>query len=116
VLDRPRLNDLFEMLLDNALTHGHPLDPAQQLHIRIGGERGEGYSRYRVADNGPGIRAEYRDRIFEIFERLTVGGEGGTGIGLSIARRIVESRHGRIWIEQGEQGGAVVVFELPDAG
>ena len=116
VLDRPRLNDLFEMLLDNALTHGHPLDPAQHLHIRIGGERGEGYSRYRVADNGPGIRAEYRERVFEIFERLTVGGEGGTGIGLSITRRIVESRHGRIWIEQGEQGGAVVVFELPDAG
>jgi hypothetical protein len=116
VLDRPRLNDLFEMLLDNALTHGHPIDPAQPLRIHVGGERGEGFSRYRVADNGPGIRAEYRERVFEIFERLTAGNEGGSGIGLSIARRIVESRHGRIWIEPGEQGGATVAFELPDAG
>jgi signal transduction histidine kinase len=38
----------------------------------------------------------------------------GTGIGLSIARRIVESRHGRIWIENLPEGGAMLVFELPD--
>ncbi|HCI14840.1 MAG: hypothetical protein A2063_05415 [Gallionellales bacterium GWA2_60_142] len=114
MLDKPRLNDLFAVLLDNALIHACPLDPAQTLHIRIDGERGEGLSRYRVADNGPGIPAEYRERVFEIFERLTTGGEGGSGIGLSIARRIVESRHGRIWVEQGERGGVVVVFELPD--
>lgn len=114
VLDKPRLNDLFAVLLDNALIHGHPLDPALPPRIRIEGERGDGFSRYRVADNGPGIPAEYRERVFEIFERLSSGGEGGSGIGLSIARRIVESRHGRIWIEQGEQGGTTVVFELPD--
>jgi len=114
VLDKPRLNDLFAVLVDNALVHARPLDPAQSLRIRISGERGEGLSRYRVIDNGPGIPAEYRERVFEIFERLTAGGEGGSGIGLSIARRIVESRHGRIWIEQTEQGGAAVVFELPD--
>ena len=113
VLDKPRLSDLFAVLLDNALTHGHPLEPAQSLHIHIAGERGEGLSRYRVADNGPGIPAEYRERVFEIFERLATGGEGGSGIGLSIARRIVESRHGRIWIEQGERGGATGGVELP---
>ncbi|MFZ3018616.1 MAG: ATP-binding protein [Gallionella sp.] len=114
VLDKPRLNDLFAVLLDNALIHARPLDTTQPLRIRIGGERGEGLSRYRVADNGPGIPVEYRARVFEIFERLTAGGEGGSGIGLSIARRIVESRHGKIWIEQTEQGGVAVVFELPD--
>ena len=116
VMDKSRLTDLFAVLVDNALIHARPLDPAQQLRILISGERGEGFSRYRVADNGPGIRTEYRERVFEIFERLTVGGEGSSGIGLSIARRIVESRHGRIWIEQAEQGGTAVVFELPDAG
>jgi light-regulated signal transduction histidine kinase (bacteriophytochrome) len=116
VLDKPRLNDLFAVLVDNALIHARPLDPAQPLRIRISGERGDGLSRYRVADNGPGIRVEYRERVFEIFERLTAGDESGSGIGLSIARRIVESRHGRIWIEPGDQGGAAVVFELPDAG
>ena len=116
MLDKPRLDDLFSVLLDNALIHARPLDPAQPFRIRISGERGDGLSRYRVSDNGPGIRAEYRERVFEIFERLTAGGESGSGIGLSIARRIVESRHGRIWIEQAEQGGTAVVFELPDAG
>ena len=114
VLDKPRLSDMFAVLLDNALIHARPLDPGQPLRIRISGERGDGYSRYRIADNGPGIPAEYRMRVFEIFERLTSGREGGSGIGLSIARRIVESRHGRIWIEQNEPSGAVVLFELPD--
>jgi len=56
VLDKPRLNDLFEVLVDNALIHARPLDHTQSLRIRISGERGEGLSRYRVADNGRGIR------------------------------------------------------------
>ncbi|MDD5329221.1 MAG: ATP-binding protein [Sulfuricella sp.] len=113
VLDRPRLMDLFELLLDNALSHGRPVDPAVPPQIRVSGERDGTLSRYRVGDNGPGIPEKYRERIFEIFERLS-GGEGGTGIGLSIARRIVESRGGKIWIENLPQGGAVVAFELPD--
>lgn len=118
-LDRPRLMDLFAVLLENALVHGHPLDPAMTPKIRIYGERDGALSRYHVADNGPGIPAEYQERVFEIFERLGTGGDLGkdnlgTGIGLSIARRIIESRHGRIWLENLPQGGAMAVFELPD--
>ncbi|MCX7169533.1 MAG: ATP-binding protein [Proteobacteria bacterium] len=72
-----------------------------------------------ISDSGPGIPAEYRARVSGIFERLAAGSVSvadcaGTGIGLSIARRIIESRHGRIWIENQSQGGATVVFELPD--
>ena len=117
ILDRPRLMDLFSVLLDNALQYGRPADPDIPLKIRISGERDGSLSRYRISDNGPGIPAEYRERVFEIFERLnTASGKSssGTGIGLSIARRIVESRHGRIWIENLVQGGAMVAFELPD--
>jgi len=115
ILDRPRLMDLFCVLLENALHHGRPADSSVPRHIHIGGERQGRLSRYRIGDNGPGIPAEYRERVFGIFERLnTSGGEGGTGIGLSIARRIVESRHGKIWIENLPQGGALVTFELPD--
>ncbi|BCB26827.1 hypothetical protein SKTS_17130 [Sulfurimicrobium lacus] len=115
VLDRPRLMDLFAVLLDNALQHGQPADSSVPPQIRISGERDGDLTRFRVSDNGPGIPAEYRERVFEIFERLNIaGGKSGTGIGLSIARRIVESRHGRIWIENLEQGGAMVAFELPD--
>lgn len=115
MLDRPRLTDLFSVLLDNALRHGQPAEPDAAAQIRVTGEREDGLSRFRIVDNGGGIPVEYLERVFEIFERLSVAnGEGGTGIGLSIARRIVESRHGKIWIENLPEGGAMVVFELPD--
>jgi signal transduction histidine kinase len=92
-----------------------PADPNVPPRIRISGERADGLSRFRVCDNGSGIPAEYLERVFEIFERLrAVNRDSGTGIGLSIARRIVESRHGRIWIENLPGSGAMVVFELPD--
>lgn len=115
LLDRPRLTDLFTVLLENALRHGQPTDPSVAAMIRISGEHQAGVSRFRICDNGGGVPVEYLERIFEIFERLNVTNRGGgTGIGLSIARRIVESRHGRIWIENLPEGGAMVVFELPD--
>ncbi|MCX7173214.1 MAG: DUF3365 domain-containing protein [Proteobacteria bacterium] len=118
-LDRPRLMDLFAVFLENALVHGHPVDPETPPLIRIYGERDGTLTRYHVCDNGPGIPAEYQERVFEIFERLSAAGVDGkdissTGIGLSIARRIIESRHGRIWIENLPDGGAMAVFELPD--
>jgi len=115
MLDRPRLTDLFALLLDNAMIHGQSTNPDTDSVIRIYGEREGSLSRFHMCDNGCGVPAEYLERVFEIFERLNVkGGGGGTGIGLSIARRIVESQHGRIWIESLAEGGAMVVFELPD--
>ena len=114
MLDRPRLMDLFAVVLDNALRYGRPVDADGRLLIHISGERDGALSRYRISDNGAGIPAEYCRRVFEIFERLKQGSEEGSGIGLSIARRIVESRNGSIWIENAPQGGAMVVFELPD--
>jgi len=109
------LTDLFALLLDNAMIHGQSTNPDTDSVIRIYGEREGSLSRFHMCDNGCGVPAEYLERVFEIFERLNVkGGGGGTGIGLSIARRIVESQHGRIWIESLAEGGAMVVFELPD--
>lgn len=119
ILDRPRLMDLFAILLQNAMIHGHPVDPHVPPRISVQGERDGASSRYRISDNGPGIPAEFQERVFQIFERLSPGGvagnaNAGTGIGLSIARRIIESRHGRIWIEDSPRGGTTVAFELPD--
>jgi len=115
MLDRPRLADLFSVLLDNALQHGRPADPAVPQRIAVSGERDDAVSRYAVSDNGPGVPMQYLGRVFEIFERLTPsGGESGSGIGLSIARRIVESRGGKIWMENTSPSGTRVVFELPD--
>lgn len=114
-IDTPRLADLFEAALNNAIDHAcgkAPELPAGQ--IVIDGERHGSFVRYRVSDNGPGIEAQYRERVFRVFERLTAGGEASsTGIGLSIVRRIAESCDGRAWIEETPGGGCRLLFELP---
>jgi two-component system sensor histidine kinase KdpD len=68
----------------------------------------------RVADEGPGIPAAERDRVFEAFFRGDgAGGRPGSGLGLAIARAVVLAHGGRIWIEGSPSGGTAVVFELP---
>ncbi|AMK75338.1 MULTISPECIES: CHASE domain-containing protein [Methylomonas] len=114
-IDLPRLIELFSLFLDNALRHGRPANPELNLQIEIGGVSELDVNRYYVRDNGAGIDAEYRQRVFEIFERLNYRDhEAGTGIGLSIARRIVTSCRGKIWIDSTGQNGTAVVFELPN--
>ncbi|MGR8929956.1 MAG: c-type heme family protein [Gammaproteobacteria bacterium] len=109
-LDLPRLTDIFEVLLVNALVHTNADQP---VRIRISAETLSSAIRIRVDDNGPGVPAEYRDRVFGVFEQLRPNPLAGTGIGLAIARRIIESRNGKIWIETAALGGTAVVFELP---
>lgn len=111
-MDRQRLEDIFRILLNNALDF---CDPRVTPRIYIRGETVDGRPRFQVEDNGPGIPARYQERVFGIFERLQPGhtGPAGTGIGLAVVRRIVESLKGRVWIEDASQGGALVIFELP---
>jgi signal transduction histidine kinase len=73
-----------------------------------------------VEDEGPGIPVDLRDRVFDKFFRATRDGDltthkpSGTGMGLAIAKGIVEAHDGRIWIESGDGGkGTRVSFTLP---
>ena len=72
-----------------------------------------------VEDRGQGIPADLRERVFDKFFRATRDGDvktpapAGTGMGLAIARGIIEAHHGRIWIESGRAGGTRAVFTLP---
>lgn len=109
-LDMPRLIDLFEILLANALIHART---DKITMIRISGQNRQTITRFRIEDNGPGIEPQYQERVFGVFEQLKPNPLAGTGIGLAIARRIVESRSGEIWIETPMQGGTAVVFDLP---
>jgi signal transduction histidine kinase len=74
------------------------------------------YWRFVVKDNGIGIAAEYRERVFAMFQRLHRREEyGGTGIGLALCRRIVEHHGGRIWLEESAGPGTAVAFTIPRA-
>jgi signal transduction histidine kinase len=69
-----------------------------------------------VTDNGPGIPADQRERIFEPFVRLDGGPRGGTGLGLAIVRRTIETQGGTITCEPGPGGGSRFTLRLPATG
>jgi signal transduction histidine kinase len=67
-----------------------------------------------VADDGPGIAVEERERVFEMFSQNSGGGR--SGLGLAIAKAFVEAHGGRIWIDPGTTRGARIVFTVPAGG
>lgn len=108
--DRVRLLEVFESLIENAATY---TSDREQPLIEIGARREDGQEVVFVRDNGPGIDPRYHNRIFELFEKLDPGTEG-TGIGLALAKRIVEMHGGRIWVESEGQGrGSTFCFTIP---
>jgi signal transduction histidine kinase len=109
--DRVRLREVFENLIENAATYTSEHEPPL---IEIGPRWQEGERILFVKDNGPGIDPRYHNRIFELFEKLDPGTEG-TGIGLALAKRIIEVHGGRIWVESEGQGrGSTFCFTLPE--
>ena len=110
-IDPPRLYDIFNILLDNALRYRHP---ERLPHIQISGEVKAGRVYYQVADNGIGIPADCRERVFLVFERLQPNDNpDSTGIGLAIVQRIVKSCQGSISLSETPNGGTTVLFDLP---
>ena len=108
-VDRPRLTEVLQNLLDNAAKYmGAQSDP----HIEIG-QHGEdnGKPIFFVRDNGIGIAPEYHDRIFGLFNKLDPKSEG-TGIGLALVKRIVEVHGGRVWLESEQEKGSTFYFTL----
>ena len=82
--------------------------------INITTRRDGEYWLFSCSDNGLGIEAEYKERIFGLFKRLHTGDEySGTGIGLAICQRIVERYQGRIWVESEVGKGSTFHFTLP---
>ena len=108
--DPIRLREVFQNLLENAakFTADRP-EPC----IEIGCAMETGELLCHVRDNGPGIPAEYQEKVFGLFEQLDPG-SGGTGIGLAIVRRIIEEHGGRVWVESAGAGqGSTFYFSLP---
>jgi signal transduction histidine kinase len=111
--DRQRLVELVQNLLDNAAKFmGERSEPTIWIGTR-GDGAGSGQATVYVRDNGIGIDPAHQERVFEIFERLDTQVEG-TGLGLALARRIVETHGGRIWVESAGAGqGSTFCFSLP---
>lgn len=110
---KERLVDLFLALLDNALKYHNPNVAPE---IEISASRQGGMVHFILSDNGPGIAPEFRLRVFAIFERLSSDEHTDrTGIGLAIAKRVVDMAGGHIWIDSGEKGGTRMHFTLPAA-
>ncbi|MDQ3940038.1 MAG: ATP-binding protein [Actinomycetota bacterium] len=108
--DQGQLIQLFQNLVGNAIKFRGDRPP----RIDIAAEPGDGVWTLCVKDNGIGIDAAQVDRIFTIFERLhPMDHYPGSGIGLSVCKRIVERHHGRIWAESEKGAGTAIYFTLP---
>jgi signal transduction histidine kinase len=108
--ERVHLTHLFQNLITNAAKFmGNQPHP----RIEVGGREDKGWLEFYVKDNGIGIDPEYHEKIFGIFQRLREVEVEGTGVGLSIVRKIVDTTGGRIWVESQKGEGATFFLRLP---
>jgi signal transduction histidine kinase/ActR/RegA family two-component response regulator len=109
--ERVPLLQVFMNLLGNALKHGGRDDLCIEVSWRDQGARGE----FRVRDNGAGIAPEFHQRIWGIFQTLRPRDQvEGTGIGLSVVKKAVESRGGQVWVESAADQGTTFGFTWPN--
>lgn len=109
--ERSELMRLFQNLISNALKYC-PND--RPPHVRVGIEAKDGQALITVEDNGIGIKEEFFERIFGIFQRLHGRQEyEGTGIGLAVCKKIVDHHKGRIWLDSVVDQGTRFHVALP---
>lgn len=107
--DFDRLQLVFQHLIRNSVRYRGPQPP----EISITARSLDDECVLEVRDNGPGVPAEFHERIFELYARLHGKGIPGNGLGLSICRAIVEGHGGRMWVESEPGDGACFLFTMP---
>jgi two-component system phosphate regulon sensor histidine kinase PhoR len=110
--DADRLQQVLFNLVENAIKYGR-----NQGSVAIGGkDTGDGKVEMWVRDDGPGIPAESRERVFERFyrvDRARARESGGTGLGLSIVKHIIQAHGGEVWLKSDLGSGTTFHFTLP---
>jgi signal transduction histidine kinase len=108
--DERRIRQVIFNLLSNAVKFTPPGGRVELKSARLDGE-----VRISVTDTGPGIAAEDQERIFEEFQQTEAGAgqREGTGLGLTLSKRLVELHGGRIWVDSEPGEGSAFVFALP---
>jgi PAS domain S-box-containing protein len=108
--DATQMLHVFQNLLGNAIK----FRSERPLNIEIGSEQEPRYYKFWVKDNGIGFDPGQQDRIFEVFQRLHARQKySGSGIGLSICKKIIERHGGNIWVESVPNMGSTFYFTLP---
>lgn len=109
--DAAQLTQVLQNLIGNAIK----FRGAGPLHIHIGAKKIKHNWQFEVSDNGIGIEPQYFERIFRVFQRLHTRREyPGTGIGLSLCKKIIERHGGQIWLESQPGAGSTFYFTLPE--
>lgn len=110
--------DAVEQVMDNLLSNALKFSPpGSRVEVKVRALE-EGFTRVEIIDQGPGVPADERKRLFQRFSRLSAqptGGESSTGLGLSIVKRLVEAMGGSVGVQTGQVAGAVFYFDLPVA-
>jgi light-regulated signal transduction histidine kinase (bacteriophytochrome) len=109
--DFEKLVKVFRHLLDNAARYCEAEEPQAHVSSRLDGAEWL----FVVKDNGPGIDAAYHKRIFAPFKRLHGRHHAGTGLGLTVCQKVIESHGGRMWVESEPGEGSRFCFTLPAA-
>jgi signal transduction histidine kinase len=108
-VDSVQITQLFQNLLGNAIKYRGQEPP----HIKVSGTRTASEWVFSISDNGQGFEQQYAERIFGLFMRLHDRAIEGSGMGLSISRKIVERHGGKIWAKSQKGQGSTFYFSLP---
>lgn len=113
IVGNPRqLRQVFYNLIRNSILYR---EPARRLQIKVSANRISRGWQIEVSDNGRGVPADYRERVFVVFQRLTRDRSApGTGMGLPICKKIIEMHGGQIWLDTNRERGTSVFLTFPD--
>lgn len=105
----------MELLLQNLISNAIKFHGEATPYVRISAKKGDCEWAISVRDNGLGIDSQFKDKVFDIFQRLhPAGAYPGTGIGLALCKKVVERHGGRIWFESQPGEGTVFCFTIPE--